>query len=239
LRKIHAASTPSLVSNRLRRAIQLGTYIPGDKLPPQRELASSLGVSLVTLREALRILEAEGYLVLRRGATGGAVVMESSETVEVLRLRVRERLAEFEEWMEFRVAVEAAAAGLAAGRATADEISALRASIELMRSGSEAPLFRHADSAFHLGLAEAARNEVVRQAVGDARATMFLAFDVVPHVSKVSATVRGHERVLAAVTAGNARRAETAMIAHIRTSWKEIRAMIESEPRLRKERQGG
>ena len=72
-------STAWLTSDRLRREIHLGVYVSGNKLPPQRELAKSLGVSLVTLREALRILEAEGYLILRRGAAGGAFVLANRE----------------------------------------------------------------------------------------------------------------------------------------------------------------
>lgn len=218
-----------MASDRLRREIHLGTYVPGDKLPTQRELACSLGVSLMTLREALRILEAEGYLTLRRGATGGAVVLASREPVEVLQQRLRSRIDEFAEWMEFRAAVEAAAAGLAAQRASAEDIERLKTTLESLELESDVQSFRSADSSFHLGLAEAAKNQLVRQAVEDARAAMFLAFDAVPHVVVLRSTLRGHQRILTAVASGNPRRAETAMVAHIQKAWQEIRSIIEGQ----------
>jgi DNA-binding FadR family transcriptional regulator len=227
IEKIRAASTSWLASDLLRREIRLGSYVPGDKLPPQRELARSLGVSPVSLREALRILEAEGHLVLRRGATGGAVVVANAEPIDVQQQRLRLRIDEFEEWNEFRQAVEAAAAGLAAQRASADDIAALQQHIDSIVAADDVQLFRSADSAFHLRLAKAAGNQLLQQAVEDARAALFLAFDAVPHVVVARSTWQGHEQILAAVAAGDGRAAEAAMVAHVRLAWEEIRAIIE------------
>jgi len=227
IEKIRAASTAWLASDRLRREIHLGKYVPGDKLPPQRQLACKLGVSLMTLREALRILEAEGYLTMRRGATGGAIITASRESVEVLQERLRSRIDEFAEWMEFREAVEAAAARLAAGRISAQEIAGLRTTLAQIGGEADVQSFRSADSAFHLGLAQASRNQLIRQAVEDARAAMFLAFDAVPHLVVLESTVSAHERILAAVAAHDRSQAERSMAEHIRTSWEEIRSIIE------------
>src|SRR4051794_32910981 len=92
-----------VVTNRLKRAIHLGTVSPGERLPPERELARRLGVSRVTLREALRVLQADGYIVTRHGAHGGP---EVTAPPEVLRAALRERLPEFEELIAFRSVVE-------------------------------------------------------------------------------------------------------------------------------------
>jgi GntR family transcriptional repressor for pyruvate dehydrogenase complex len=62
---IQARSTHDLVVDRLRRAIHLGTYLPGDRLPPERELAMQFGVSRVTVREALSLLQGEGFLFVQ------------------------------------------------------------------------------------------------------------------------------------------------------------------------------
>ena len=59
-----------LVVNRLRRAIHLGDYLPGDRLPSERDIADRLEVSRESVREAIRVLESEGYVVSRRGAIG-------------------------------------------------------------------------------------------------------------------------------------------------------------------------
>ena len=52
-----------LVVSRLRRAIHLGDYLPGDRLPSERDIADRLEVSRESVREAIRVLESEGYEV--------------------------------------------------------------------------------------------------------------------------------------------------------------------------------
>src|SRR5712692_7888499 len=99
-----------LIVDQLRRAIHIGTFIPGDKLPPERELSKQLGVSRTTVREAIRVLEGEGYVETRRGATGGLTVRERKLPDARLRQIVRERLGELEELLDFREANECAAA---------------------------------------------------------------------------------------------------------------------------------
>src|SRR5580698_3793898 len=60
-----------VVVEHLRRAIHIGRFVPGDKFPPERELAKQLMVSRTTVREAIRVLESEGYVEIRRGSAGG------------------------------------------------------------------------------------------------------------------------------------------------------------------------
>ena len=70
---IEPVATPTayeIVGEHIRRAIHVGSFIPGDRLPPERELAATLGVARGTLREALRILQGNGYLHPSRGAGG-------------------------------------------------------------------------------------------------------------------------------------------------------------------------
>jgi DNA-binding FadR family transcriptional regulator len=65
-----------LVMDQVRTAVDLALLVPGDRLPPERELAALLDVSRPTLREALRVLAMSGYVSVRRGAAGGAYVLE-------------------------------------------------------------------------------------------------------------------------------------------------------------------
>src|SRR5258707_3091369 len=71
-----------LIVDQLRRAIHSGAFVPGDKFPPERELSKQLGVSRASVREAIRVLEGEGYVETRRGARGGLIVLDRGPTDE-------------------------------------------------------------------------------------------------------------------------------------------------------------
>lgn len=64
------------VIEQLKHAFLVGHFKAGDKLPPERELASEFQVSRVAVREALRALETSGFVTIRQGATGGAYVTD-------------------------------------------------------------------------------------------------------------------------------------------------------------------
>src|SRR5512133_101079 len=96
----------AVVVEHLRRAIMLGTYAPGDKLPPEREHAERLGVSRVTLREAVRVLEGEGLVEVRRGSMGGTTVRGGHAATADVRRHLRGRLDTILATQEFRLAIE-------------------------------------------------------------------------------------------------------------------------------------
>src|SRR3954462_6200317 len=62
------------IVGRIKAAIRGGALAPGDQLPPERDLTKQLGVSRVSVRDALRMLEANGLIEVRVGARGGAFV---------------------------------------------------------------------------------------------------------------------------------------------------------------------
>lgn len=70
----------TLIINRIWDMIVTGELKPGDKLPPEKELVKSFGVSQVTLREALSTLEAYGHITKRRGASGGSIILDITPT---------------------------------------------------------------------------------------------------------------------------------------------------------------
>lgn len=78
-RRLGARRTAEIVADELRRQIIEGELVDGDLLPRQEVLVEQFGVSLVSLREALRILETEGLISVRRGNRGGAVVHAPAE----------------------------------------------------------------------------------------------------------------------------------------------------------------
>src|SRR6185312_10803861 len=72
--QIRMPKTGEVVADRLRRRIARGELQIGERLPPEDELTEVFGIARTTLREALRILESQGLLEIRRGRTGGPVV---------------------------------------------------------------------------------------------------------------------------------------------------------------------
>jgi GntR family transcriptional regulator, transcriptional repressor for pyruvate dehydrogenase complex len=216
------------VVERLRRSIWLGQVVPGDRLPSERELAEAFGVSRVTIREALRVLQGEGLIKSRRGNGGGTVIrdLEYSRAERVMHmLRSREQLGHVH---QLRLAVEPMAAALAAAHATADEIARLEETQCALFASTGVDAFRRADSAFHLGVAAASANPILAEVIEDARAKLFVVLDVADFEVRQETSGRAHAQILAAITEHDAPRAEQLMKQHLEDAWAEITAIIDS-----------
>jgi GntR family transcriptional repressor for pyruvate dehydrogenase complex len=214
-----------VVTERIRRAIHIGSYVPGDKLPPERALAQQLGVSRTTVREAIRVLEGEGYVASRRGASGGITVLDQAENEERIRPLLADKLPEIEETFDYRIAVEGAAARLAAARRTDEDLVILRRAYEVMREDRETRRFRAADNSFHLAIADAARNRLMRQAIEDARAATWVPIDRL--ISRVFLTAnRHHEQIYDAIAAGDPDAAQRAVVDHLETARRDLRRSL-------------
>src|ERR1700736_2617708 len=128
-RPVAARNTFEETVERLAHAIKLGVVPPGERFPPERVLAPQLGISRVTLREALRALEQAGYIESRRGRNGGAYVTRRNGIVGTPRTakRVLKQLGDgLTDTLQSRRALEPAAAQLAAERSAEVETSHLR-----------------------------------------------------------------------------------------------------------------
>ena len=150
------------VAEQLQKLIAEGTLKPGDRLPPERELASRFGVARSSIRDAVRTLEVMGILEPRQGA--GTVVRDLSADSLVVPLasvlvRKRELVSEL---LDVRRILEPALAARAAKNATSEEVmeleDILRRQAEKMRRGE--PTIEE-DSEFHYTIGRAARNNVV------------------------------------------------------------------------------
>ena len=84
---VHTPRAFEVIAAQIRAELSAGRLKSGERLPPERDLALRFGVSRNTLREALRSLENAGLLQLRKGATGGAYVRESTADAVVTGMR--------------------------------------------------------------------------------------------------------------------------------------------------------
>lgn len=233
---LSGTSTPEAVADHLRGLIHAGTYSEGERIPSQRLLAKDLGVARISVSEAVRLLVDEGYLVVRRGASGGAFVTGLSQPLEAWRRRLRSRTGELDEIIEFRIAVESAAAGLAALRSTKRDLARMRAALRAMRSlqlgrGDARAAFRAADGDFHDAVALAAGNERLQRAIKDARIELFTPYDLLTYSEPVAAVLDDHEGIYEAMRDGDRARAAELMGRHIENTRAQLRSFVNLDPR--------
>ncbi|MDQ3302037.1 MAG: GntR family transcriptional regulator [Actinomycetota bacterium] len=223
---VEQLSAYSLVVDRLRRAIHLGTFGPGDRLPSERDLAQQLGVSRMTVREAIRVLQTQGYVESRRGATGGLVVIAKQLQGEHLKTQLRDEWKHFEDVLDLRIANERAVARLAAARRDEEDLRKLEESVDQMRSSENLWQFRKADSTFHLAVAGAAKNSLLAKAVEDGRAAMFLPLEPLEYEISVMELLEAHPKILDAIEKQDSDRADDVMTAHLKTTRQRLAAVL-------------
>jgi GntR family transcriptional repressor for pyruvate dehydrogenase complex len=161
-----AGRAPSDIAVRIRRAIASGDLAPGDRLPNERDLGGLFHVSRATLREALRLLEADGFVEVRRGVTGGAFVClpTGDRAGSALGALIRFHQATAEHFAEFRLTFEPETARLAARRATPEQVAKLTETVARIGAASHPDVpwerFMDLDIAFHEQVAEASGNPI-------------------------------------------------------------------------------
>jgi GntR family transcriptional repressor for pyruvate dehydrogenase complex len=195
--QIHGIS--DAISEQILRLISNGALSPGDALPPQRQLASQLGVSLSSLREALRGLAAIGIIEIKPGC--GTYVSEHAAPALVRQFDWALLLKEEEarELFEARRVIEVSVAGYAAQRATAEHVESLRALGEAMMASWQArdlESLRQQDIRLHLAIAEAAGNSLLLRLAQSLYAVVERFIEIVPHTTL---GLQNHLRVLDAI----------------------------------------
>jgi len=204
---------------RLLAVIKLGLVAPGDRFPAERELAAQLGISRLTLREAIRELQQAGYVESRRGRFGGTFVTyrppDPSEA-EAARL-ARENAAKLTDALTFRMAVETGAAEALARsserRAVGREV--LLARLAAVNSASPED-YRRLDTLFHLSIAELAGSSLLTAACVDARMRLNDLLNAIPVLRRnIDHTAGQHAAIATAILAGDAERARWAVAEHL------------------------
>jgi GntR family transcriptional regulator, transcriptional repressor for pyruvate dehydrogenase complex len=210
------APLPEEVAGALARDLASGPLRPGDRLPTEQMLVARFRVSRAVVREALSRLKSDGLVVSRRGS--GLYVAPPARS---FRLDAG-ALADVGAVLELRLAVEEAAAGLAALRRTPAGLAAIARAHEAMAA---TPDWDGAGVAADIGF-----HRAVAEATGNARFTGFITFlgDSLAEAIRAAraaarepdgtrrVTIEEHARILAAIEAGDAAAARRAARAHLR-----------------------
>lgn len=186
----------------------------GDRLPPERELATRLGVSRATLSQALVALEVIGVVAVRHG-DGTVLTAEagSRRVSEALRAHA-DRLPEI---IETREALETKLAALAAHRRTEEDLAAINAALHEMELDIEAGGRGVAgDERFHAAVTAAGHSGLLAQMMGTiGELVRETRIESLSQPSRPRDSLAGHRRVAAAIAAGDAAAAATAMHDHV------------------------
>lgn len=193
------------VVDRLVTAVALGLYVTGQQLPTERELATLLGVSRSSVREALKQLTDGGYLEVRRGRRGGYFVRADwgPASAEHVRRELIANWTAFEQIFDARNLIEPLIARTAAQRRTEADIVAMQEALEAYLGAPDHDASRRADTSLHLAIAEATHNPVLRQISVDLRAKITFNLGAEPYSDEARRIAIGqHRDLVAAVTKG-------------------------------------
>ncbi|HLS63483.1 MAG TPA: FadR/GntR family transcriptional regulator [Ruania sp.] len=149
------------VVEHLEHLIFDGEYHPGDSLPSESELAASLQVSRLTVREGVRSLAARGLVEVSHGRRPVVTAPNASQLRDFFSSTVRRDASGLLELLEVRLAIEVHAAELAARNATGPQVDTLYAALQAMASSDDDAAFTAADLRFHHAITEASGNRMI------------------------------------------------------------------------------
>lgn len=216
---VTVARASSSIADQIRAAIVSGRLREGERLPPERELAEQFGVSRVTVRDALRALEAMGLIEVRVGARGGAFVTVPSgsvvgQTMSDMMLMQALTPADI---VEARLVVELGTVTLACARATDEDLERLRELSENAERELSAKTYtRELSWDFHAVLSQLAHNAALEGVAHSFRSTLSM------HPIRRretggghAQTVEEHKRILDAIAKRDAATARREMARHL------------------------
>jgi len=218
-----AAPLADQVFGALQGDIAEGRLKPGEKLPIEQQLALTFGVSRAVVREAVARLRSDGLVTVRQGA---GVFVATGPANQAFRMEeAAENKTALREIYELRLGVEVEAAALAAQRRAPDDLSRIKRALWAIETTKSGPDFGvEADAEFHRAIALATGNSKIAsfqrylsvfllQSIAAARANTRAALP-----GAVDEVMGEHEAILAAIEAGDAACARTAMRAHLRNA---------------------
>jgi GntR family transcriptional regulator, transcriptional repressor for pyruvate dehydrogenase complex len=220
-----AGKTYERIIEHIRGEISSKKLRPGDRLPPEANLARSLGVSRPTVREALKVLESQNVLRSSTGPTGGTFVnaIDGAGVAEYLKDSISllldvDELA-LEELWEVREVTDVPAAELAALRRTEQDLFVIEKTVEMDELKKGVSIV--SDITFHRAIAEASKNRMLSLFAGSIHMTLrtmaeryIIPEGVLPEVKRISQ--QQHRLIYEAISDQDGVLAATRMREHLR-----------------------
>ncbi|TAN31644.1 FadR family transcriptional regulator [bacterium] len=203
------------LGERLGEFVRESGMVPGDRFPPERDLSRHLRVSRTSVRQAIVVLQALGFVDVRHGE--GIFLRRTGGFGESL-TKLLERRRRLPDVLEAREALEVKLAELAATRRSQKDLDAMDFALSRMNGEIQAGgLGTEGDAAFHHAIALAARNEVLLHLI-DAMAEVIQESRVesLSEPGRPQRSLEAHRRILAAIGEGNAAHSAEAMRQHLR-----------------------
>jgi GntR family transcriptional regulator, transcriptional repressor for pyruvate dehydrogenase complex len=223
-----AGKTYERIIQHIRGEISSRKLRPGDRLQPESDLARSLGVSRPTVREALKVLEAQKVLRSSTGPTGGTFVgtIDGAGVAEYLKDSISLLLdvdgLTLEELWEVREITDVPAAELAAARRTEQDRFVIEKTVEMDELKEGVAIV--SDISFHRAIAEASKNRMLSLFAGSIHTTLrtlaeryVIPEDVLPEVKRISQ--RQHRLICEAISEQDGALAAARMREHLQLSY--------------------
>lgn len=213
---IRPISVVDLIVHRIEEMMLQGALLPGQRLPPERDLASLMEVSRTSVRQSLAVLKERGLISVRAGSgsytkvTGDLVITDLAGTLSSFKERVLEP-------MEIRQLLEPQTARLAAERSSDEDIQVMASLLEDQRQRfTEGHSFVEEDVAFHRQIAMSANNKILLQIIDNVQLMIRDSREVslaTPEGARIS--LKGHTKIHDAIRNRQPDQAYEAMAEHL------------------------
>lgn len=231
---LRQGTVPDQVARRILDVISSDKLRPGDRLPPERELAALLGTSRPSLREALRSLKVQGRVEIRHGS--GVFVADPATTRDLRQALLSEEMSLIE-LFDMREVLEVPATEWAAARQNAEPLTRVRDAYDAVMAESRKPevdldRLQELDAAFHLRIVEAAGNRFLTRTLGVLQEILSRGMETTLRIpGRPERSRQDHTRIFDAVIAGDPTAARRAARAHIRGARKAALARVQDQAR--------
>ena len=215
--RLERTSMVSDAARLVKNMIIRGELKPGDRLPPERRLCEALRVSRATLREAIGSLVAMNILTAHQGAGTFVSSLRTEELLEPMQFAMALSHSNIEQLFEVRCVIEPAMAALAAARADAEDIHALRDCIDRTRKWrDDLGQLLYLDEELHGLVAQAAHNGIYANVQKSLEALAHTSRRITVQIPGIAEkTIEDHIRIAAAIIDRDAARARSAMATHL------------------------
>lgn len=230
MRSINRLSITDQAVQQIKNEILSGRYKIGDRLPTEKDLCQQLGIGRSTVREALRMLKALGFIEVKQGK-GAFIIKTNEDSDEKIRDWFSKNKIELIDFIQVRMSLEPLAVRLTIERASDEEIANIEQILEKFEDATKAGNaldLAMMDEAFHTAIAEASRNNLLimlnRTIVEFFREYRVRSFAVKKNIKNA---LEPHRKIMQAIQARNADAAAQAMVDHLKLSMTDINRVLE------------